>query len=220
MSHQESETLPPYSYVPGGPWPHPRSSPEGHSYQRSEPHAPPIVPDQWQDSAVYLRGITLFNAGYYWEAHEAWELLWHAHGRKGPVADVLKALIKLAAAGVKAREGQSHGVRVHAGRAQGLFQAVRMSVGRTLLGLDLEEYERIASKIASGPPPVDQCAEATRSFRFGFRIDPSRVGEPREQGSGATCKVKAAAHPAATGNAMSARQTEDTMPWPPPFVNP
>ena len=57
-----------------------------------------------------VEGIALFNAGYYWEAHEAWEGLWHAHGRDGPTADVLKGLIKLAAAGVKVREGRPHGV--------------------------------------------------------------------------------------------------------------
>ena len=32
----------------------------------------------------------LFNAGYYWEAHEVWEGLWHAYGRRGATADVLK----------------------------------------------------------------------------------------------------------------------------------
>ena len=57
-------------------------------------------------SPMFRRGVALFNAGYYWEAHEAWEGLWHAYGRRGPTADVLKALIKLAAAGVKVREGQ------------------------------------------------------------------------------------------------------------------
>ena len=47
----------------------------------------------------------LLNHGFYWEAHEAWETLWHAAGRKGEIADFLKGLIKLAAAAVKAREG-------------------------------------------------------------------------------------------------------------------
>ena len=62
-------------------------------------------------SPRFLRGVSLFNAGYYWEVHEVWEGLWHAYGRRGVLADVIKALIKLAAAGVKVREGQEHGVR-------------------------------------------------------------------------------------------------------------
>ncbi|TGQ49534.1 DUF309 domain-containing protein, partial [Mesorhizobium sp. M1C.F.Ca.ET.210.01.1.1] len=27
---------------------------------------------------MFRWGIDLFNHGYYWEAHEAWEPLWHA----------------------------------------------------------------------------------------------------------------------------------------------
>jgi hypothetical protein len=54
---------------------------------------------------AYLRGIDLFNFGYWWESHEAWEGLWRACGRRGPAADFLKGLIKLAAAGVKASTG-------------------------------------------------------------------------------------------------------------------
>jgi predicted metal-dependent hydrolase len=71
----------------------------------------------------------LFNAGYYWEAHEAWEGLWHAHGRLGPTANVLKGLIKLAAAGVKVRQGQPHGIITHARRAASLFEAARAEGG-------------------------------------------------------------------------------------------
>ena len=66
---------------------------------------------------VKLFLIELFNAGYYWEAHEAWEGLWHAHGRRGATADLIKGLIKLAAAGVKVRERRPRGVITHSRRA-------------------------------------------------------------------------------------------------------
>jgi uncharacterized protein len=168
MNLDDAEALPPYSYVPGGPWPHPRSSPTGHSYGRKEPPARPIEADRWASSEVYLRGVSLFNAGYYWEAHEGWESLWHAHERHGPIADILKALIKLAAAGVKVREGHHHGVVVHARRAQKLFEDVRRADGPSLLGLDLAEWERIAGGLADDPPsPIDRLA-----FVFAFRIEP------------------------------------------------
>ena len=65
----------------------------------------------------------LFNNGYYWEAHEAWEGLWHAYRRSGAKADFVKGLIKLSAAGVKAREGNASGVSRHARRAVELFRA-------------------------------------------------------------------------------------------------
>lgn len=76
----------------------------------------PLQPAAWRDSVEYLYGVDLFNHGYYWEAHEAWESLWHAAGRTGVVANFLKGLIKLAAAGVKSREGNAQGVRRHTER--------------------------------------------------------------------------------------------------------
>src|SRR5207302_323032 len=111
---------PTYSYIPGGPWPHPTR--EAERLQTPKPVAVAIEDDDWSNSPLYLRGVALFNGGYYWESHEAWEYLWHAHHRRGPTADLLKALIKLGAAGVKVRERQPHGVRIHARRASDLFE--------------------------------------------------------------------------------------------------
>jgi predicted metal-dependent hydrolase len=42
------------------------------------------------------RGIELFNAGRYWEAHEAWEEAWMPD-RKGPDGGFYKGLIQVAA---------------------------------------------------------------------------------------------------------------------------
>src|SRR6476661_8020059 len=107
------EPLPPYSYVTGL-FPHPTRDPLGHSFGNSAPASAPVDPSNWSASRAYLVGCDLFNLGYYWEAHETWEGLWHACGRRGMTADFLKGLIKLAAAGVKAREGRRQGVARHA----------------------------------------------------------------------------------------------------------
>jgi hypothetical protein len=120
--------------------------------KRPKPVVSPIEGDVWMGSPLYLQGIALFNGGYYWEAHEAWEYLWHAHGRKGPTADILKALIKLAAAGVKVRERQPHGVRIHAQRASELFEAVAQEHGPRLLGLNLNVFADLAAEVARNPP--------------------------------------------------------------------
>jgi predicted metal-dependent hydrolase len=146
--------LPPYSYVTGH-FPHPTSDPEGHMYGGE--HPVPAAPDpfRWSDSPDYLYGIDLFNHGYYWEAHEQWEGLWHACGRTGAIADFLKALIKLAAAGVKARERRPAGVTRHARRAAELFQSVaEQAAGSTssFMGLDLRQLARQASELAASPP--------------------------------------------------------------------
>jgi uncharacterized protein len=172
---RESVPWPAYAFVPGGPWPHPTSSPQGHSFGLAAHDRTPIVGDAWDSSPAYLRGAALFNAGYYWEAHEAWESLWHAHGRKGATADVIKALIKLAAAGVKVRERQPHGVITHSRRASTLFAASREKTEGRLLGLDLGEWEKRALAIAEAPPvdPGTRDARVTRVFTF--RIEPKSI---------------------------------------------
>src|SRR5436309_15983092 len=49
------------------------------------------------DTAVQLRkGIDLFNAGRYWDAHEAWEEAW-TPDRHGPDRGFWKGLIQVAA---------------------------------------------------------------------------------------------------------------------------
>jgi len=121
--------FPPYSYV-SGQWPHPLRDPTGHSYGMI--HAPVVLPDQsgWQRCREYCYAVDLWNAGYYWESHEQWEALWHAAGRHGPTADFFKGLIKLAAAGVKVREGRPEGVHRHLIRALQLFQQVFSQVAQ------------------------------------------------------------------------------------------
>ncbi|MDR3618902.1 MAG: DUF309 domain-containing protein [Paludisphaera borealis] len=174
MSSRESESppLPPYSYVPGGRWPHPTGSPLGHLYDRPPEHTPPIEGDAWPESKAYLRGVALFNAGYYWEAHEAWEALWHAHERRGPTATVLKGLIKLAAAGVKIREGRVAGARTHARRAAEHFADAMAEAGPHQLGLDLTQWIKHAETIACDPPDDPGRPETAVHEVFPFRVEP------------------------------------------------
>jgi len=141
--------FPPYSYVPGQ-FPHPVTDPKGHSYGMKPPLCEPPDPNHWSASRSYLAGIDLFNHGYYWEAHEVWETLWHACGRKGTTADFLKGLIKLAAAGVKVRQRQPEGVRHHARRAAELF-ADTLHAGR-YMGLSVDELITSANYVADCPP--------------------------------------------------------------------
>jgi predicted metal-dependent hydrolase len=122
------EPLPPYTYVPGR-FPHPVSDPAGHSFGAAAEPVPTLAPERFAESRAYLRGIDLFNHGYYWEAHEALEQLWHAAGRRGPTAMVLQGLIKLAAAGVKAREGRRAGTERHAAGARALFERAAGELG-------------------------------------------------------------------------------------------
>lgn len=143
--------MPPYTYVPGRS-PHPTSDPGGHSFGKPVMQPELFQPDDWRRSTLYLYAVDLFNHGYYWEAHEAWETLWHASGRTGFVPDFFKGLIKLAAAGVKAREGIAAGVSNHARRAAELFRHTAVALGRSeFMGLNLDQLGDWASATANQP---------------------------------------------------------------------
>ena len=144
--------FPSYAYVRGQ-QPHPTRDAAGHSFGKPAQSWTRPDPDQWEACRPYLYGIDLFNHGYYWEAHEVWEGLWHACGRQGMVADFLKGLIALAAVGVKLREGSDRGVRQHAARAVALFNEVVRELGPTrtrFLGLEPEVLAQFAAAVADG----------------------------------------------------------------------
>jgi hypothetical protein len=160
--------LPPYSYVPGVNA-HPVSDPRGHSFGMQVEKATPLNEESFRANESYLYAIDLFNYWFYWEAHEAWEALWHAAGRRGQTADFLKGLIKLAAAGVKAREGRAAGVRQHAKRAEELFRGV---AGERMFGMRLEELRKAASEVAGRAEELagDGNASAERRLPIVLRI--------------------------------------------------
>jgi predicted metal-dependent hydrolase len=143
--------LPPYGYVPGHDLPHPVNDPAGHLYagEHQSPELPialaavaalPTGPAAGRHALAallaansrWLYAIDLFNAGFYWEAHEAWEGFWLALGRTSPEARLVQALIHLAAAAVKIREGKPAGVTSHARRARELLGDVSDGDAATL----------------------------------------------------------------------------------------
>ncbi len=159
--------LPPYAHVPGR-TPHPQSDPRGHSFGQHPEHPTRPAAEDWVRSRTFLRAVDLFNHGYYWEAHEAWESLWHACGRRGTEADFLKGLIKLAAAGVKVREGRPSGVVTHARAAADLFRRTRPA---SLFGLRLDDLAGFAEAVAA-QPPISAAPTAPVEIVFGFTLEP------------------------------------------------
>lgn len=165
--------LPRYAYIPGK-GPHPRHDREIHGFALA--HDSPcsaITADAWRESPEYLYGIDLFNHGYYWEAHEAWEMLWHAVGRTGALGLFLKALIKLAAAGVKVHEGRPAGTQILARQALETFQKTRAALPVDTLkyfGLSLSELEKFAEQAAQCIAFVDERRD--EMIVFAFRLLP------------------------------------------------
>lgn len=165
--------FPPYTYVPGR-TPHPVSDPAGHMYGAGAETAELLV-DEWPRCRAYLRGIDLFNHGYYWEAHEVWESLWHAAGRRGPVADYLKGLIKLAAAGVKSLEGSVAGRARHARRAAELLRRaaadLKLDGAARYMGLPVIELAEAAERAARQAPAGD-AEESSAAVPFSIVLLP------------------------------------------------
>jgi hypothetical protein len=132
--------FPAYVFVPGKN-PHPKKS-GGHMEGLSDPVVSPINPDRPQESDDLRFGLDLYNFGFFWESHVFFEALWNSHGRVGSIADFLKALIKLGAAGVKDLIDQPKFADEHRDRARELFEAVRTSEGEEFMGFDLQELSR------------------------------------------------------------------------------
>lgn len=151
--------LPAYAYVPRM-HPHPVSDPKGHSYGDASRCIEPsheLSIQQHNDWA-----IDLFNNGFYWESHEVWEAIWVALGRVGTQADFVKGLIKLAAAGVKAREGNANGVQRHARRAAELFESYSQADNAShnqLLGMS-SDWLRVQCRVVCTQP--EKFTDATR----------------------------------------------------------
>jgi len=167
--------LPPYAYRPGR-TPHPTRDPEGHSYGvKTETRSPPN-PEDWRACGEYLYGIDLFNHGFYWEAHEAWEGLWVACGRRGPTGTFLQALINLAAAGFKARWGNARGMRANAKTALDLFAAAARypAVQQTrYMGLDVRMLADFAERISRSTGTTKTAAAGDERPVFDLMLRPA-----------------------------------------------
>ncbi len=91
--------FPPYRHIPGT-TPHPIRDPRGHSYGIQESDDAELLPPElWQQNPDYLYGVDLYNFSYWWEAHEAWEGLWHQ--AEDAYRLFLQGLIQVSAALIK-----------------------------------------------------------------------------------------------------------------------
>lgn len=78
---------------------------------------------------AYARFLELFNAGKFWESHEALEEPWREHG-----SEFYHALILYASAFVHVNRANRHGIAAQLGKAQPLLEARRPRY----LGLDVD----------------------------------------------------------------------------------
>ncbi|MCP5468226.1 MAG: DUF309 domain-containing protein [Deltaproteobacteria bacterium] len=98
--------FPAYRYIPTQ-TPHPVIDPKGHSFGKEEEKVDYIVPEEWKKNSLYLYGIDLFNFGFWWEAHEAWETLWLKTKKFNLEGQFLQGLIQMSAALLKLYQGNT-----------------------------------------------------------------------------------------------------------------
>lgn len=169
------KSFPCYAYLPGR-QPHPMRDPAGHSYHSE---AIPAAEEASLDSDMFLWGIDLFNHGYYWEAHEAWEGLWQIADRGAPLRTLFKGLILLSAAGVKIREGKHVAAMRHAGRAAALLRRLMNPPDRTIeraLGMSPAALAEQAEAAARIPAASQATTLGQPQAVFDFILGPSSGG--------------------------------------------
>jgi hypothetical protein len=127
--------FPPYRFLPGV-HPHPQRDPAGHSYGQPHESRSDWSIDAWATLTEWLWGVDLFNAFYFWEAHEAWEVLWAGKSRHSAPGQLLQGLIQVAAALLKIRLASLAGAATLS--HTGVERLRRAAAERqSMLGLDL-----------------------------------------------------------------------------------
>ena len=155
MRYLPGRAFPPYAFLPGRD-PHPTRDPRGHSFGHEEAAVEYLPPARWRENASYLWGVDLYNHAYLWEAHEAWEGLWHASKRDRIQALHLQGLIQCGAAWLKIAMGQPNGVRRLSELALEKLQEVARDQRGSYMGLDLDRFlPEVRAFAESGPTAIE-----------------------------------------------------------------
>lgn len=145
--------FPPYAFLPGRD-PHPTRDPAGHSFAHVEESVARIAPSAWHTSDAYLFGVDLYNHGFLWEAHEAWEGLWHISKPDRLQALFLQGLIQCAAAWLKIPMQQPQGLARLSALGLEKLAEVERAGGTPYMGLDLDAFRQEVAEFAAAAPAV------------------------------------------------------------------
>jgi uncharacterized protein len=144
LKRLSSLPLPEYRFVPGR-HPHPTRSPDGHGV---------VAATALDPREAWLYGVDLFNTRYFWEAHEAWEKVWHAAPEGSRGREIVKGLIQIAAALLKLHLGNESAARRLAARGATRIEAAARHHD-TFNGLRLLPVVAAArSQIVEAPAPL------------------------------------------------------------------
>jgi len=155
VRYAPDRAFPSYAYLPGRD-PHPTRDPRGHSHgpahERESARARYLDADLWRDNEEYLYGVDLYNDGFLWEAHEAWESLWHLAKQDPDQASFLQGLIQCSAASLKIPMKQPGGLARLAAMGTGRLEEVAQRSGPRFMGLDVPAFVEAFREFATSEP--------------------------------------------------------------------
>jgi predicted metal-dependent hydrolase len=151
VRYAPQRAFPPYAFLPGRD-PHPTRDPAGHSHGLAEAAADYRPASDWRANEDYLFGVDLYNHGFLWEAHEAWEGLWHAAKHDQRQAEFLQGLIQCAAACLKVPMRQPAGLEKLARLGTQKLERVAHASGGRYMGLELPAFVQALRAFATSAP--------------------------------------------------------------------
>jgi len=163
IRYAPARALPRYAFLPGRD-PHPTRDARGHSFGVREAPAEYLPPERWRENEEYLFGVDLYNHGFLWEAHEAWESLWHRAKHDAEQADFLQGLIQCSAASLKIPMEQPDGLRKLTDAGTKRLESVAERAGPSFMGLDMWDFiHEFRAFAASEPASADERPRITLS---------------------------------------------------------
>jgi len=109
----------------------------------------------WTQDERFLYGADLFDQRYYWEAHEAWEALWHFAAPDTNPHRLLQSLIQYAAAALKHHMGHTQGAERLYQRATERLKVILQSEATPYRGIHIRELiTRMENHLQGGPWPT------------------------------------------------------------------
>jgi uncharacterized protein len=110
-----------------------------------------IGAERWRDDEDYLFGVDLYDAGFLWEAHEAWERVWRASADELQ-RTYLQGLIQCAAACLRLAMEEPGGAPRLARAAGEKLELVARRAPDRYMGLDVAAFARELAAFFAGAP--------------------------------------------------------------------
>jgi hypothetical protein len=148
VRYAPNRAFPRSAYLPGRDL-HPTRDPERAAPLVDVAHRPP---ESWREDEEYLFGVDLYNHGFLWEAHEAWETRWHLSKSDPVQSGFLQGLIQCSAASLKIPMEQPSGLAKLSALGTARLDEVARRAGPRYMGLDVQAFVREFRAFAASSP--------------------------------------------------------------------